>query len=136
METLSYRIDMAHHTIDTLEEALQIIKDPANERLYETCRDSLIQRFEYSIDTLWKCLKVYLQEELKMSLEIITPREVIRAAAEARLVSESEYSILLECIADRNLTSHTYQAVLAQEMVERIPVYYTTMRSIIVKIEL
>lgn len=126
---------MVHLTLNTLKEALEILDNPLNEPLYRTCRDSVIQRFEYSIDTFWKFLKVYLQDQIKVSFTIITPREIFREAAEANLISRNDYNILLECIADRNLTSHTYKEALAQELIARIPLYYKTMDSVLKRIE-
>ena len=80
MEKLAYRHEMVHKTIDMLIEAIEILNDPNNERLYKTCRGSAIQRFEYSVDTLWKFLKSYLQEQHNMSFKVISPREVFRIA--------------------------------------------------------
>ncbi len=38
--------------------------------------------------------------------------------------------------ADRNLTSHSYNEVLAQEMLERIPLYHISMKQVITKLKL
>ncbi len=42
----------------------------------------------------------------------------MRGALKAGLLATEEYTILLECISDRNLTSHTYKAAFAQELEE------------------
>lgn len=127
---------MVHETLRTLDEAINIIEDTVNEYLYATCRDSLIQRFEYSADTLWKFLKIFLQEKQNMTLQVITPRETFRVSEQAKLISSTEYNVLLECIADRNLTSHIDKAALAQELAEHIPLYYKTMSAIIERIQI
>lgn len=123
MEKLKYRYEMVHKTIDTLQAAIKILEDPQNEHLYKTCRNSAIQRFEYSVDTLWKFLKSYLQEKHAITFTIISPKEVFRKALDTKIVSEVEYNILLECLVDRNMTSHAYKEVIAQELIERIPRY-------------
>lgn len=136
METLKYRYDAALQSLETLKEALEIIQNPTYQEIYKTLRDSVIQRFEYSIDTLWKLLKLYLEEKQGVTFEKITPRAVLIAVADAQLINEKEYKILFECVTDRNLTSHTYRAALAEELAERIPLYYDTMNAILHRIKI
>ena len=50
METLEYRYDVVMTILERLQESLHIITVPESERLHESLRDSVIQRFEYTID--------------------------------------------------------------------------------------
>ncbi len=138
METLRRRYELLHNThdiIDTLYESLEIINNPTYKPIYRTCRDSVIQRFEYSIDSLWKFLKVYLQDELSVTFKVISPREVFRVASENKLISPEEFEVMLECIAARNLTSHTYKEEEAEKLVKRVPSCCDTMQTIIDRIK-
>lgn len=132
MESLEYRYEDALDALATLKEVLEYIENPEYEAMYKVLRDSCIQRFEYSIDTFCKLLRLYLQDRRKVVFEIISPRATIKAAFDEALIEKAEYNILLECVADRNLTSHTYREVLAQRIAERIPAYYDTMHRIII----
>lgn len=84
-----------------LEEALQ---QPKNEFL----RDSVIQRFEFSIELAWKTSKRF------MGTGTNSPKDVIREMAQSGYISDVE--IWLESIDMRNLSSHTYKEALAEKV--------------------
>ena len=58
MEKLIQRRDVVIKTLDTLEKAIEKLNDPKRKEDYESFRDSLVQRFEYSIDNFWKFFKI------------------------------------------------------------------------------
>jgi hypothetical protein len=61
MEQLEKRQTRFIQAFNTLEMILQKIEHvPSDHYFYQELRDSLIQRFEYSLDTFWKMLKEYL----------------------------------------------------------------------------
>lgn len=130
MEKLIKRYEMAQKTLISLEMALEDIKDTSSERRYMSNRDSLIQRFEYSIDTLWKLIKVYLQEKNVVTLETGSPRTILREAHNVGLMNTTELEILMDCLDDRNLTSHSYNEELAEEVTHRIPEYYLVIKKV------
>ena len=49
MEKLAKRYDVVIRTLETLKVAIERLNDPKNKENYESFRDSLVQRFEYSI---------------------------------------------------------------------------------------
>lgn len=120
----------------TLNKSLIIIKDPNNQYLYDSLRDSTIQRFEYSIDGFWKFLKFYIQENEKVDLETSSPRMILRQAETMSIIDKTTYDILIDALADRNLTSHIYNEETADTIVNNIQLYYNTMISILEKIPL
>ncbi len=130
MEKIRDRYDITIQTLSTLKEVLDEYDAGFPEKYILIFHDSIIQRFEYSIDTFWKFLKLYLQEQLKIALESNAPRAIIREAANANLISEEEASILLKCITSRNETSHTYNEFLAEQVVKSVPEYYKIMHKI------
>ncbi len=137
MEKIKDRYDITLQTLSTLREVLDKYESGKvpDEYILEV-RDSIIQRFEYSIDTFWKFLKLYLQEYLKVTLESTTPRAIIREAINASLISEQDAPILMDCITSRNETSHTYNEFLAQQVVDSVPDYYQVMHKIIKNISI
>src|SRR5438105_12097609 len=56
MEELKIKKDILLQALATFEESLEIMNNPKYEEIYETTRDSAIQRFEYTIDSFWKFL--------------------------------------------------------------------------------
>jgi len=50
MEKLKQRYNTTLKTLLTLDKAIKLLNDPKNEEYYDSFRDSVVQRFEYSID--------------------------------------------------------------------------------------
>jgi len=130
MEKLKQRYNTTLKTLLTLDKAIKLLNDPKNEEYYDSFRDSVVQRFEYSIDNFWKFLKIYLQEKHKI-MTAASPKSVVRDAFVANIITEQDSSLLIECLRDRNLTSHTYNEPLAEAIVKRIPEYYTLMSKLL-----
>ncbi len=95
-------------------------------------RDSMIQRFEYTVEAFWKMLKAYLSEE--KGIEAVSPKSVIREGRNVGLFSEAETELALEMIGDRNRSSHAYAIKLAIEIAKKIPRYAKLMEKVSKKI--
>ncbi|ACV76397.1 MAG: nucleotidyltransferase substrate binding protein [Zymomonas mobilis subsp. pomaceae] len=90
--------------------------------LDEQLRDGLIQRFEFTYELSHKTLKRFLEQN-SASLEEydrMSFPDLIRSANEAGLLKNSwaEWSVYRKM---RNLTSHTYNEITAQQVVSAIP---------------
>lgn len=82
-------------------------KQPKNEFM----RDSVIQRFEFTYELAWKMLKLILESE---GIIARTPKETFQEALQADFISNgNEWSHLQK---QRNLTTHTYDEVLAEQV--------------------
>lgn len=130
MEGLEKKYQAVLQTLSTLEDALNLIQESTSDRFYQALRDSLIQRFEYTIDTLWKYLKIYVQEVHKLDITVSSPRAILREALVSGIIYQKEYDQLMDCVTDRNLTSHSYNAELAEQLAQHIPRYYKIMREL------
>ncbi len=119
----NYKINLA---FKKLEKALNALEAMAQEPM-QTNRgniDATIQRFEFTIELFWKCLRILLEEQ---GITAYSPKEVLKEAFAANLIkNEKEW---LNMLKDRNLTSHTYDQDLADEIYEHIKNYCTTLRS-------
>ncbi len=113
MERLKQRIQIAKKAIKTLDEVLAIETPSAIER------DALIQRFEYSFEAIWKTAKRFLS--VVEGVEANSPKSAIRASMDANLFDEKMARQALVMADDRNLTSHTYNEILAQQILSRMP---------------
>lgn len=85
---------------------------PADEEL----RDACIHRFEYSFELAWKMLKRRLELDVPSTdaVDALSYRAMIRLAAERGLLDNPQ--AWFDYRDQRNLTSHTYDAVVAQRV--------------------
>jgi nucleotidyltransferase substrate binding protein (TIGR01987 family) len=82
----------------------------------EFVRDSAIQRFEFTFELSWKTLKTYLELQ---GLEARSPRAAIREAFATGLLPEDPGWLAM--VELRNLTSHTYEEELAEQVYAALP---------------
>ncbi len=137
MEQLKSKQIIVQKTINALESGIERFKQQHEELYeYEAFRESLIQRFEYTVDTFWKYLKIYMQDYQKLIVDVASPRGVFRAASEAKLISHDELNQLLDAVTDRNLSSHAYDEDVAEQVVKRIPKHYLSIRTIFERLDL
>lgn len=113
MERLEERLTLARKALDTLNEIILIQAPNAIER------DATIQRFEYSFEAVWKAVKRHLN--LVEGIDVSSSKAVIRASLEVGLLDETTCRQALAMVDDQNLTSHTYNEKLADEILDRIP---------------
>jgi len=86
-------------------------------------RDAAIQRFEFTVEVVWKACQAYLEEH--EGLEGRSPKSAVRAARDALLLGDEQSEQALRMIDDRNLTAHTYNETSANEILSRLPDYAT-----------
>jgi nucleotidyltransferase substrate binding protein (TIGR01987 family) len=114
MERLSERLAVARKALATLVEAIQARKTRLN-------RDASIQRFEYTYETVWKTAQNYLSVVEQLTLG--SPSAVIRGCFQAQLLDEEQARAAMRMAQDRNLTVHTYNEALAEEIYARLPAH-------------
>ena len=101
----------ARETSTRLLEAIELEKT-------EIVRDAVIQRFEFTFESVWKAMQLYLEHQ---GHECPGSRTVIRKAfAEALIESEEEADLWFQMIEDRNLTTHAYDEELSDRIYSRI----------------
>jgi nucleotidyltransferase substrate binding protein (TIGR01987 family) len=91
----------------------------ANAQLAKACsrpkdefiRDAVIQRFEFTYELAWKMLKLKLAQE---GVAANTPRETLQEALRAGFIADGNTWSELQRM--RNLTSHTYDETLAEQV--------------------
>lgn len=99
-----------------LKEAIDLYQKQENPVLL----DGTIQRFEFCVELGWKTLKEYLEYE-KMG-EFNSPRATIKECFSVGFIQNAEE--WLDMLDDRNLTSHTYDEVIAKEIYRNIITKY------------
>lgn len=131
MEELETKRNTVIKALTTYKEALDIMENPKYQEISNTIRDSVIQRFEYTLDIFWKFLKYYMQKKLSIVLEFNNPKAILKEAFNNKLIDENEFYHLIDGLADRNLTSHSYKEEVAHELAKHLPLYYEIMNNII-----
>ena len=84
--------------------------------------DAAIQRFEFSFELFWKYLKSILNDR---GVDVSYPRDVLSAAYQGHLIDHE--SLWLNMLKDRNLTSHSYDEALAEQIYQSLDEYCTRM---------
>jgi len=112
---LKQKINTAERALKTMEELLISGSPTVIER------DAAIQRFEYTFEAVWKCAKHFLREV--EGLEIGSPKGVIRISFQVGVLSEGQTLLALSMVDDRNLTSHTYNEGVAEQIYDRLSNY-------------
>jgi nucleotidyltransferase substrate binding protein (TIGR01987 family) len=103
--------------INRFEEMLNAYNDDTANRTaleQDAIQDSLVKRFEYSIEMAWKSCKRYLDEEGFAEAVSGSPKSIMRLAAEAGIIPSAENWI--RYINARQSTSHDYSIEKADEV--------------------
>ena len=88
----------------------------------EFIRDSVIQRFEFCVELAWKTGRKV------MGTATSAPKQVMREMAQNALIDEVD--IWLQAIEQRNLSSHTYNEDLAEEVYTFIVKFYPNIQKL------
>lgn len=120
MDRLSQRLTVAARALATLSE-LSDLRAPSKIE-----RDAAVQRFEYSVEAVWKAARAVLVE--RYGEDLASPKPVVRACARNGLLSEDDAYAAMAMIDDRNLTSHTYDEELANAIFSRLSAHALLMR--------
>ncbi len=137
-DNLEKALESLHKALVFFDRAIKTQDVPllgTHEEVYQAARDSVIQRFEFSVELFWKYIRVFLEKVKQMPLESIFPSDVVRSACHFRLISEEEAQLSIDMIKSRNLTSHIYKEDVAEQLARDIPLYYEHMKKVFNKLD-
>lgn len=80
-------------------------------------KEGVIRRFEYCFELAWKTMKDFL-EQGGLAVAIVTPRQVIKDAFAARLLTDGQ--VWIDMLDHRNVLSHTYNPVSFEKAMSAI----------------
>lgn len=135
MEIIEKRLNIMYKALATLQESLTLLNDPQHTDVYTQMRDSVIQRFEYTIDMLWKVIRVHIENHYGVTFETISPRIVLQQAVTVGLLSHEEFEYSMTMIKDRNLTSHAYREDTAEAISDNIADYYIFIKNVVDRLQ-
>ena len=84
-------------------------------------RFGIIQAFEFTFEQAWKAIQ---KRAGTQGVEIGNPKSAFMYAMKNQWLSTNEEQSWLQLLKDRNQTSHTYEEILAKEVLERIQNVY------------
>ena len=114
------RIQIANKAWGQLDELLQVEHPTVVER------DASILRFEFTFETVWKAAKEVLF--VREGVSAGSPKSVIRACRDAGILDDEQTVLALRMVDDRNLSVHTYNEDLAQQIYLSLRSYRDLMR--------
>lgn len=95
-------------TLDEFERAITRLEEALAQPKNDFLRDSVIQRFEFTVELAWKSAKKV------MDSQSIAPKVIIREMAAQGLVSDPQ--VWFDYLEGRNLSSHTDKEDLAEKV--------------------
>jgi nucleotidyltransferase substrate binding protein (TIGR01987 family) len=100
----------------------------------EELRDACIQRFEFTFELAWNMLKPRLELDLPSTDEVdaMSYRTLIRVGAERGSIED--VSAWFACGDKRNLTSYTYDAARAADVLAVLPRFAVHARDLLEKL--
>lgn len=93
------------------DKALQRLTMALAQERNEYTQDAVIQRFEFTYELAWKALKNLLAMK---DIDVRNAKDTLKAAYQQGLIQDANAWSLLH--QQRNLTSHTYDSQLADEV--------------------
>ena len=94
--------------LDEFKKAVSRLDEAIRQEKNDFIRDSVIQRFEFSVELAWKTTRKF------MGVSTSAPKDVVREMAQSGYIED--VVIWLEAIDMRNLSSHTYKEHLAERV--------------------
>ena len=103
--------------IEDFASATDRLREVLNEKKSTLIRDAAIKRFELVFDLSWKTVKTFLEE--RKGIVCHSPADCFREAYQNKLISFDDF--WLELVKTRNLTVHTYNEKLAEQIYGGLP---------------
>jgi nucleotidyltransferase substrate binding protein (TIGR01987 family) len=100
------------------------------ELVADNIKSGQVQKFEFTIELLWKTVQVFLFEV--DGIDVVTPKSVAKEFAEAGYSDYEAYELFIRAINDRNQLSHIYRQEMAESIRLRLPEYVQLVERIVI----
>jgi nucleotidyltransferase substrate binding protein (TIGR01987 family) len=110
-------------------EALTLVPASFPELVADNIKSGQIQKFEFTIELLWKTVQVFLFEV--DGVDVVTPKGVAKEFVEAGYCNYEVYELFIRAINDRNQLSHIYRQEMAESIWQRLPEYVCLVEPIV-----
>jgi len=129
----TYKLDSFRAALSDFEKSMYIDFSELDDLIKDTLLNGQIQKFEVTIEILWKTLRAYLIEF--HGIEKNSPKSVIKEFFNVRDINEEDYNKLFDMLDDRNTLSHTYSEEDFKEVHKKLPGYLQVLKKILDVIE-
>jgi nucleotidyltransferase substrate binding protein (TIGR01987 family) len=99
------------------------------ELVADSIKSGQIQKFEFTVELLWKTVQVFLFEV--DGIDVLTPKSVAKVFVEAGYCEYETYELFIRAINDRNQLSHIYRQEMAESIWLRLPEYVSLVEQIV-----
>jgi nucleotidyltransferase substrate binding protein (TIGR01987 family) len=127
MGRLSERLGVARQALQTLREL------PLTGDVTDIQRDAAIQRFEYTVEAVWKASQQFLRDA--EGLEVGSPKGAFRGLLQVSILGEEDTELALAMVDDRNDVVHTYAKAVALRIFGRLDAYAGLMDRMLSELE-
>ena len=124
------------HKLNYLEAALTNFRDSLTlepalfpELVADNIKSGQIQKFEFTVELLWKTVQVFLFEV--DGVDVVTPKSVAKEFVEAGYCDYDTFELFVRAINDRNQLSHIYRQEMAESIRQRLPEYVKVVERIV-----
>ncbi len=130
METkFSLKLNNLEAALSNFREALTLEPLLFPELVADNIKSGQIQKFEFTIELLWKTVQVFLFEV--DGVDVVTPKSVAKEFVEAGYCDYEVYELFIRAINDRNQLSHIYRQEMAESIWQRLPEYILMVEQIV-----
>jgi len=124
-------MDRSKLNLDPLKKALTSLERSIVQPKNEFTRDSVIQRFEYTFELSWRLMPQWIEAD--RALDDNSVKGILREGAKLGLIDNLE--LWFELQRTRNLTSHTYNENVAEEVYKIALKLPSETKSLLTKLE-
>jgi nucleotidyltransferase substrate binding protein (TIGR01987 family) len=122
METkLARKLNNLDDALSNFSDALTLEPKSFQELVADNIKSGQIQKFEFTIELLWKTIQAFLYEV--DGVDAVTPKSVAKEFVEAGYCDYPMYELFIQAINDRNQLSHIYRQEMAESIWKRLPEY-------------
>jgi nucleotidyltransferase substrate binding protein (TIGR01987 family) len=130
METkFSRKLSDLEAALANFRDALTLDPSLFPELVADSIKSGHIQKFEFSVELLWKTVQAFLFEV--DGVDAVTPKAVAKEFVEAGHCDYDTYELVIRAINDRNQLSHIYRQEMAETIRQRLPEYVAVMERIV-----
>jgi nucleotidyltransferase substrate binding protein (TIGR01987 family) len=130
METkLARKLNDLEFALSNFRDALTLEPTLFPELVADNIKSGQIQKFEFTVELLWKTVQVFLFE--MDGVDVVTPKSVAKEFVEAGYCDYESYELFIRAINDRNQLSHIYRQEMAETIWQRLPGFLNLVEQIV-----
>ena len=130
METkLARKLNDLESALSNFRDALTLEPRLFPELVADNIKSGQIQKFEFTVELLWKTVQVFLFE--MDGVDVVTPKSVAKEFVEAGYCDYETYELFIRAVNDRNQLSHIYRQEMAETIRQRLPRFLILVEQIV-----